>query len=130
MFTEREAQTFDICEFCRYNPPSSFGGKPCTVCPASGREIETNADRIKAMSDEELARWLCSIIPGIVQKLRDELARVTAERDAAVKTIFEWTGCPECKQWDSENEWCMKHDREADSSDGCNTPEWRGTKEG
>lgn len=68
MFTEREAQTFDICEFCRYNPPSSFGGKPCTVCPASGREIETNADRIKAM--------------------------------------------------------------EADSSDGCNTPEWRGAKEG
>lgn len=66
----------------------------------------------------------------IVQKLRGELARVTAERDAAVKTIFEWTGCPECKQWDSENEWCMKHDREADSSDGCNTPEWRGTKEG
>lgn len=57
MFTEREAQTFDICEFCRYNPPSSFGGRPCTVCPASGREIKTNADRIKAMSDEELARW-------------------------------------------------------------------------
>ena len=66
----------------------------------------------------------------IVQKLREELARVTEERDAAVKTIFEWTGCPECKQWDSENEWCMKHDREADSSDGCNTPEWRGAKEG
>lgn len=58
------------------------------------------------------------------------MARVTAERDAAVKTIFVWTGCPECKQWDSENEWCMKHDREADSSDGCNTPEWRGAKEG
>ena len=66
----------------------------------------------------------------VVQKLRKELARVTAERDAAVKTIFEWTGCPECKQWDSDNEWCMKHDREPDSSDGCNTPEWRGTKEG
>lgn len=66
----------------------------------------------------------------IVQKLREELARVTAERDAAVKTIFEWIGCPECKQWDSENEWCMKHDRKADSSDRCNTPEWRGAKEG
>lgn len=65
----------------------------------------------------------------IVQKLRKELARVTAERDAAVKTIFEWAGRPECKQWDRENEWCMKHDREADSSDGCNTPEWRGAKE-
>lgn len=22
------------CDVCRYNPPSSFGGKPCTMCPA------------------------------------------------------------------------------------------------
>lgn len=22
------------CDVCRYNPPSSFGGKPCTICPA------------------------------------------------------------------------------------------------
>lgn len=64
MFSKHEEKTFDICEFCRYNPSSSFGGKPCKVCPASGREIKTNADRIKAMSDEKLARWLCSIIPG------------------------------------------------------------------
>ena len=63
MFSKHEETTFDICEFCRYNPPSSFGGKPCTVCPASGREIETNADRIKAMRDEEFAMWLCSLIP-------------------------------------------------------------------
>ena len=52
------------------------------------------------------------------------------ERDAAVKTIFEWAGCPECKFWDSENYWCEKHDREAEPSDGCSTPEWRGKKEG
>lgn len=52
------------------------------------------------------------------------------ERDAAIETIFEWTGCPECKFWNSENNWCEKHDREADSSDGCNTPEWRGFMEG
>lgn len=62
----------------------------------------------------------------IVRQLREELARVTAERDAAIKTIFEWSGCAECKQWDRENEWCKKHDREADSCDGCDTPEWRG----
>ena len=51
------------------------------------------------------------------------------ERDVAVKTIFEWTGCPECKCWDSESNWCEKHDREAGPSDGCSTPEWRGQKE-
>ena len=22
------------CNFCRYNPPSSTDGKPCTMCPA------------------------------------------------------------------------------------------------
>lgn len=51
------------------------------------------------------------------------------ERDAAVKTIFQWTGCPECKYWDSQDEWCEKHDREADGNGGCNNPEWRGIEE-
>lgn len=26
------------CDLCRYNPPSSMGGKPCSVCPASAAE--------------------------------------------------------------------------------------------
>lgn len=47
--------SFDLCSFCRHNPPSACDGKPCTMCPASGRLITTNADRIRAMSDEELA---------------------------------------------------------------------------
>lgn len=25
------------CDLRLYNPPSSFDGKPCTMCPASGR---------------------------------------------------------------------------------------------
>jgi hypothetical protein len=24
------------CDVCRYNPPSSTDGKPCSVCPAEG----------------------------------------------------------------------------------------------
>ena len=51
------------------------------------------------------------------------------ERDEAVETIFKWTGCPECKYWDSATDWCEKHDRYATISDGCTTPEWRGMKE-
>ena len=87
MFSKHEETTFDICEFCRYNPPSSFGGKPCTVCPASGREIKTNADRIRAMSDEELARLLCSIIPG------PECMQTCPGRDmckGGIFGLFEW----------------------------------------
>ena len=25
------------CDWCKYNPPSSMDGKPCTICPAVGR---------------------------------------------------------------------------------------------
>ena len=25
------------CTFCRFSPPSSRDGKPCTMCPAEGR---------------------------------------------------------------------------------------------
>ena len=25
------------CDLCRYNPPSSCDGKPCTMCPAEDR---------------------------------------------------------------------------------------------
>lgn len=62
----------------------------------------------------------------IVRQLREELERVTAERDVAIKEIFQWTGCPACKHWDSADNWCNKHDRSADSCDGCSTPEWHG----
>lgn len=55
--------------------------------------------------------------------------QVKKERDAAVKEIFQWVGCPACKYWNSEDEWCEKHDRSADSVDSCSTPEWRGMEE-
>ena len=60
------------------------------------------------------------------EKLRAELEQVKQERDVAIKEIFQWTGCPACKHWDSADNWCNKHDRSADSCDGCSTPEWHG----
>ena len=33
----------------------------CRTCNGSGEKKQSNADRIRAMSDEELAKWLCSI---------------------------------------------------------------------
>lgn len=26
------------CDVCIYNPPSSMDGKPCSMCPAEGRD--------------------------------------------------------------------------------------------
>ena len=65
----------DYCETCVYYPPSSCDGKPCTQCDITNpfltcyREKEfvidfyqghkqTNADRIRSMTDEELAEML------------------------------------------------------------------------
>ena len=60
----------------------------------------------------------------IVQKLREELARVTAERDAAVKDINEILSltefCPLLCEWCRWNEGC----------DSSKMPEWRGAKDG
>lgn len=27
------------CDFCRFGPPSSGDGKPCTTCPAEAKEV-------------------------------------------------------------------------------------------
>ena len=58
-----------------------------------------------------------------IKTLRDDLARVTAERDAAVKDLNEFLSmdelCPiQC-------EWCKWNDTFCDGK----TPEWRGIKE-
>ena len=68
----------------------------------------------------------------ICKRLKNAEARAEKaerERDAAVKTIFQWTGCPECKYWDIQDKWCEKYDREADVNGECDSPEWRGIEE-
>ncbi len=35
-----EAERVSPCDVCRYYPPSSFDGKPCTVCPAAARIVD------------------------------------------------------------------------------------------
>lgn len=32
-----EQEPFGPCDLCRFNPPSSADGKPCTMCPAERR---------------------------------------------------------------------------------------------
>lgn len=59
----------DLCDTCVHYPPSSFGGKPCSMCNPNDpvldcyqrreEQPQTNGDRIRAMSDEELAAFCC-----------------------------------------------------------------------
>lgn len=63
------------------------------------------------------------------EELREELARVTAEKYTAVETIFKYAGCQECKWWDDKDGFCKKQGRNAVLYDWLCSPVWRGTKE-
>lgn len=62
-----------ICETCVHYPPSSMGGKPCTMCNPDDPVFDhyakweetppTNADRIRAGSNEHIAGVVCTGCP-------------------------------------------------------------------
>lgn len=81
-------------------------------------------DEARENANEACAKW-----EGMYRMALERAEKAEKERDAAIQTIFQWTGCPECKFWKTGENWCEKHDREACSSDGCDMPEWRGIKE-
>ena len=91
---------------------------------AENEKLRNEVERQRRSADDR--KHLYENAERAYMKVVAELERVTAERDAAIKEIFHWTGCPACKHWDSADNWCNKHDRSADSCDGCYTPEWRG----
>lgn len=67
-------------------------------------------------------------------KARAEAAEARAEkaereRNDAVETIFKYVKCYECKHFDSDEEWCAKHEKYTSGTYGCSSPEWRGKKE-
>ena len=106
----------------------------------------TKQDAIKILTDGEWWDYLGDACPDIYNlsdaiyyaidamherdALKAEIERLKRERDAAVKELFRWTRCPVCKHWIPADEWCERHDRHADSFDGCDSAEWRGVKEG
>ena len=53
----------DMCYLaCVYRTPSGYCGSTggAATCPHRQKK-QTNADRIRSMTDEELAEWLCDI---------------------------------------------------------------------
>ena len=41
--TKEQNEPLTPCDVCMYNPPSSMGGKPCYICPASPPERQEDA---------------------------------------------------------------------------------------
>ena len=81
-------------------------------------------ERLKSAAGGPEGIKMCHDAAIAIETLRDDLARVTAERDAAVKDLNEFLSmdelCPiQC-------EWCKWDGTYCDGK----TPEWRGQKEG
>lgn len=81
-------------------------------------------ERLKSAAGGPEGIKMCHDAAIAIETLRDDLARVTAERDAAVKDLNEFLSmdelCPiQC-------EWCKWNGTYCDGK----TPEWRGQKEG
>ena len=43
MIEEEPTASGSPCDLCAYDPPSSFGGKPCPCCPARPKECVADA---------------------------------------------------------------------------------------
>jgi len=63
-----------------------------------------------------------------VERLTAALEAAERRAEAAINTIFQYSGCCECACFDGNEYpgWCTKHDRETSCSDECDVPEWRG----
>lgn len=91
-------KSFDICQYCAYGPPSSGDGKPCVMCPAKGKDLDTNAERIRSMSDEELATQLTIDVDGIMDcrlYLSVPTGKMLVSRAEAVRITLDWLRQPE-----------------------------------
>ena len=102
----QETSAVWICDSCVHGPPSSFGGKPCAVCNPNYQMLSyyqkreepviTNADRIRAMSDEELAEWLQGMkySPTCDSKCHDDYEKYGEQRTYCTDCWLDWLQSP------------------------------------
>lgn len=117
----------DNCHDCALGYWSLMGATALSTLQTENDKLLDEVERKRRSADD--SQHLYENAERAYIKAPAVLEQVKRERDAAIKTIFQWTGCPECKWWNSVDEWCEKHDREADSCGGCDSPEWRGLEE-
>ena len=70
---------FESCSKCKFDGKSTHDF-PCNECVHNAREHfrpKSNADKIRAMSDEELAEWITKVTND-------------AQRDARTKCDYQW----------------------------------------
>ena len=101
----------DLCSLCVYGSPSSLNGG-CCICPAVGRDVVNEYDKIRSMSDGEMKDWISLLwdvalhmgmlganeIQEATQKVVDETMNRREEYMSKTAKLFmdddmeEWTG--------------------------------------
>ena len=91
----------DLCSLCIYGSPSSLNGS-CCICPAVGRDVVNEYDKIRSMSDGEMKDWIRSLwdvashmgmlraneIQEATQKVVDETMKRREEYMSKTATLF------------------------------------------
>lgn len=91
----------DLCSLCVYGSPSSLNGG-CCICPAVGRDVVNEYDKIRSMSDGEMKDWIRSLwdvashmgmlraneIQEATQKVVDETMKRREEYMSKTATLF------------------------------------------
>ena len=91
----------DLCSLCVYGSPSSLNGG-CYICPAVGRDVVNEYDKIRSMSDGEMKDWIRSLwdvashmgmlraneIQEATQKVVDETMKRREEYMSKTATLF------------------------------------------
>lgn len=87
------------CDLCKYNPPGSGDGKPCTMCPAVGKD-ESDTDK-----DEEMIAKIAKANANIEQLIDTVIFYEMKQMDGycfGEQTNCE-IDCNECKERFLEN---------------------------
>lgn len=89
------------CVNCKYAGRPTYKS-PCSECKGYSKheavEIRTNGDRIRAMSDEELAAWIATVTVTAMVKILDKAGVSCKEAETAIKETaygtLEWLKQP------------------------------------
>lgn len=114
----------DFCPWC--GEPLTKNGKTKNDKEAKllTAKVEAREERIKTL-EKIVKEYQEIIVPGYKKRTEE----IEEKLKKAIGTIFEYSGCGECKYWEQEKDWCKKYGICAGWNDRCALIEWKGLEE-
>ena len=87
-------------------------------------KVQAREERIKTL-EKIVKEYQEVIVPGY----KNRVEVIERKLENAIQTIFEYSGCGECKYWEQEKDWCKKYGISAGWNDRCALIVWKGLEE-